>query len=84
MAFPHPKSGKRDYWNRDIPNNGSVVWKFLKWAINITDYRNGEDKVNPAKYGTFGCIFHGWFVTSGGISSSACYGAEERCLLRKT
>jgi hypothetical protein len=49
MAFPHPKSRKRNYWNRDIPNNGSVVWKFLKRTINITDYRNGEDEVNPAK-----------------------------------
>jgi hypothetical protein len=29
--------------NRDISNNGSVVWKFLKRTINITDYRNGED-----------------------------------------
>ena len=43
MAFPHPQSGKSNYWNRDISNNGSVVWKFLKRTINITDYRNGED-----------------------------------------
>jgi hypothetical protein len=62
MAFPHPKSRKGNYWNGDIPNNGSVVWKFLKRTINITDYRNGEDEVNPAKYGTFGGLFHGWFV----------------------
>ena len=62
MAFPHPKSRKRNYWKRDISNNGSVIWKFLKRTINITDYRNGEDKVNPAKYGTFGGIIHDWFV----------------------
>ena len=67
MAFPHPKSGKRNYWNGDVSNNGSVVWKFLKRTINITDYRNREGNVNPAKYGTFGGFFHDWFVTSGGI-----------------
>ena len=62
MAFPHPKSRKRDYWKRDISNNGSVARKFLKRTIDITDYRNGEDKVNPTKYGTFGGILHDWFV----------------------
>src|SRR4029453_10634491 len=68
MAFPHPKSRKRNYWNRDIPNNRSAVGKFLKRTINITDYRNREDEVNPAKYGTFGGFFHDWFVTSGGMN----------------
>jgi len=62
MAFPHPKSCKRNYWNRDISNNWSAVGKFLKRTINITDYRNGEDEVNPSKDGTFDGFFHDWFV----------------------
>ena len=62
MAFPHPKSRNRNYWNRHISNNGSVARKFLKRTINITDYRNGKDKVDPAKYGTFDGFIHGWFV----------------------
>jgi hypothetical protein len=62
MALPHPKSRKRNYWKRHISNYRSVVRRFLKRTINITDYRNGEDKVNPAKYGTFGGFNHDWFV----------------------
>ena len=83
MAFPHPKSGKRDCWNRHIPNNGSVIWKFLKGTINITDDRNREDEVNPAKYGTHGGFSHHWFVIMAGLASSVGYGAGERWLLRK-
>jgi hypothetical protein len=64
MAFPHPKSRERHYWKRHISNNGSVVWKFLKRTIKITDYRNGENKGHPAKYGTFRGIIHDWFFQS--------------------
>jgi len=58
MAFPHPQSRKRDYGKGDKPNNGGVVWKFFKGTINVTDYRNGEDEVNPANNRTFGGISH--------------------------
>src|SRR5438552_2694156 len=37
-------------------NNRGVVWKFYKRTINITEYRNGKDEVNPAKNRTFGGI----------------------------
>ena len=49
MAFPHPKSRKGNDRNGHIPNNGGVVRKFFKRTINVTDYRNPEDDVNPAK-----------------------------------
>ena len=62
MAFPHPKPRKDNYRNGDKPNNGRVVWKFFKRAIDITDYRDAKDDVNPAKNRTFGGIFHDWFV----------------------
>jgi hypothetical protein len=74
MAFPHPKSRNRNYWNRDIPNNGSIVWKFLKRTINITDYRNGEDEVNPTKYRTFGGFSHDWFVNLAASPGQASFG----------
>jgi hypothetical protein len=59
MAFPHPKSRKENDRNSHIPNNRGVVWKFFKRMINVTDYRNPEDDVNPAKDRTFhvGCSF---------------------------
>jgi hypothetical protein len=62
MALPHPQSRKDHYRNGDIPNNGSVVWKFFKRTINIAGYRNAKDDVNPAKNRTFGGIIHDRFV----------------------
>ena len=62
MAFPHPQSRKDNYRNGDKPNNGGVVWNFLKRTINITDYRNGTDDMNPAKNRTFDGVIHDWFV----------------------
>ena len=58
MAFPHPESGKGNNRKGDIPNNGGVIWKFLERAINIPDYRNGKDDVNPAENRTFGGVTH--------------------------
>src|SRR4051812_17569299 len=48
MAFPHPQSGKDHNRNKDIPSEGRVLRKFFKRTINITEYRNAEDEVNPA------------------------------------
>jgi len=58
MAFPHPKSRKDHYRNDDKPNPVGVLWNFFKRTINITEYRNAKDDVNPAKNRTFGGIFH--------------------------
>ena len=62
MAFPHPKSRKDKYRNEDKPNSGGVVWNFFKRTINITEYRNAKDDVNPANYRTFGALVHDCFV----------------------
>jgi len=58
MAFPHPQSRKDNYRKGDIPNDGGVVWKLFKGAINVTEYRNAEDDVDRAKNRTFGSISH--------------------------
>jgi len=62
MAFPHPQSRKDNYRNEDIPRSMRVVWKLLKRTIDITEYRNGKDDVNPAKNRTFGGFFHSEFA----------------------
>jgi len=62
MAVPHPKSRKDNYRKEDKPNSGGVVWKFFKRTINVTEYRNAKDNVNPAQSRTFGGIIHNWFV----------------------
>jgi len=58
MAFPHPQSRKDHYRNKDKPSSGGVVWNFVKRTINIAEYRNTKDEVNPANNRTFGGIFH--------------------------
>src|ERR1700704_3266812 len=62
MAFPHPKSRKDKYRKEDKPNSGGAIWNFFKRTINITEYRNAKDDVNPAKNRTFGGIFHDYVV----------------------
>jgi hypothetical protein len=49
MAFPHPESRKDNSRKEDKPNKGGIVGNFFKRTINITDYRNAKDDVNPAK-----------------------------------
>src|SRR5262249_3834731 len=49
MAFPQPKSRKDNDRKGDKPNHGGVVWKLLKRTVYVTDYRNAEHDVNPAK-----------------------------------
>ena len=62
MTLPHPKSRNGNYRKGDIPNDWGVIWKLFKRTINIPDYRNGEDEVNPAINRTFGGFLHDWFV----------------------
>ena len=49
MAFPHPQSREDHDRNEDEPGLEGVVGKFVKRTVNIADYRNGKDDVNPAK-----------------------------------
>src|SRR5436190_6491149 len=53
-ACIHPISRKNNYRREDKPSNSGVVWKFSKRTVNVTEYRNRNDKVNPAKNRTFG------------------------------
>ena len=49
MAFPHPKSRKDDDRNEDKPRSEGVVVNLVKRTINIAEYRNAKDQVNPAE-----------------------------------
>jgi hypothetical protein len=62
MAFPHPQSRKDHYRKEDIPRWRGIVWKFFKRTINVTEYRNGKDDVNPAKNRTLGALLHDWLL----------------------
>jgi hypothetical protein len=58
MALPHPKSRKDKYGKKDIPNRGRVLWNFFKRTINVSEYWNAKDEVNPAKYRTLDALAH--------------------------
>ena len=58
MAFPHPQSRKDHYRKEDKPSCGGVAWKFFKRTIDVTEYRNTKDDVNPAKNRTLRALVH--------------------------
>src|SRR5579864_9030142 len=58
MAFPHPQSRKHKCRDEDKPSSRGIVWNLVKRTVDVTDYRNGKDEVNPANNRTFGGIFH--------------------------
>jgi hypothetical protein len=58
MAFPHPYSRNDHYRKKDKPGSGSVAWKFFKRAVNVAEYRNSNDDVNPAKNRSYGALVH--------------------------
>ena len=58
MAFPHPQSRNDHYRKKDKSSCGGIVWKLFKRTINISQYRNAEDDVNPTEDRTFGGLFH--------------------------
>jgi hypothetical protein len=49
MAFPHPKSRDDDYRNEYLPNGRRVLRDFVEGTIDISEDRNAENEVNPAK-----------------------------------
>jgi len=58
MTFPHPKSRKDNHGNEDGPNSPSVVWSVRRRIINVTEYWNAENNVNPAKNCTYDGLVH--------------------------
>ena len=61
VALPHPKSRKDHHRQKDKPHRRGVVWYLVKRTINITDYGNANDDVNPAKNRAYcGFSHNGW------------------------
>jgi hypothetical protein len=56
MALPHPQSRQDHYRKEDKPGCGGVAGKLFKRTIDITQYRNAKDDVNPAKNRALGRI----------------------------
>src|SRR5207302_1115950 len=74
VAFPHPQSRKDHYRKEDKPSCGGVVWKFFKRTINITEYRNAKDDVNPAKNRTCGGFVGSLGGDEGRLLQGRCHG----------
>jgi hypothetical protein len=49
MALPHPQTGKDHDRNEDIPGTRGVLRKFVEWTVDVTEYRDAEDQVNPSE-----------------------------------
>jgi hypothetical protein len=69
MPFPHPQSCKHHNRKEDKPGCGRVVGEFFKRTVNISEYRNAEDDVNPSKNPTCSalvhdCLLHGFCFPS--------------------
>src|SRR5947208_11206098 len=85
MAFPHPKSRKDHYRNEYIPRRESVLRNVLKRTIDIANYRNGKDDVNPAKNRTLHALAHDSPLTilsrpvGGSTPNCFAYSAFNRC-----
>jgi hypothetical protein len=58
MAFPHPDSREEEDGKEDKPNGGGVLRDFFVRTVNITEYRDAKDDVDPAKDRTFDTLFH--------------------------
>src|SRR5579884_1980674 len=49
VTLPHPQSRKDHDRNENKPCREGIAWNFVERAINIAQYREGKDDVNPAK-----------------------------------
>ena len=49
MPLPHHQSGKDKDGEEDISYCRSIVRNLFKWAIDVTDYRNSKDDMDPPK-----------------------------------
>jgi len=59
MAFPHPQPGKDHERKKDKPSRRRITRKFVERTVNVAEYWNGKDEVNPAKNGTLAGNIHG-------------------------
>ena len=59
VALPHPQTRKDHYRKEDIPSREGIAWQLFKRTIDIAEYRNTKEDVNPAKNRTLGCTIHG-------------------------
>src|SRR5678815_1793219 len=51
MSFPHPQACKDKDGNEDKSNKRRIIRDLVKRTIDVTEYRDAEHKVNPAKKG---------------------------------
>jgi hypothetical protein len=68
VAFPHPQTCEDHYWEEEKSSCGGIAWKFFERAIDVAEYRDAEDDVNPAKNRALGGAIHdrllklGWAI----------------------
>src|SRR5262245_55838083 len=58
MALPHPQSRQDNSRKEDKPNSGGVLGDLFERTIDIAQYWNRKDQVNPAKNRAFSAMCH--------------------------
>ena len=49
MAPPHPQAGKDHYRDEDEPRTEGVAGELVKRTVNIPEYGDSKDEVDPAE-----------------------------------
>jgi hypothetical protein len=49
MLIPHPQSRKEQQRKKEIPNTEGVVRSIGGRIVNVAEFRDATDDVNPAK-----------------------------------
>src|SRR6185369_14954317 len=59
VPFPHPQTTCDNHWYGNVTYYWRIVWKLFKRTIDITNYRNSKDYMNPAENSTLrGTTYH--------------------------
>ena len=59
MAFPHPQPCEDHARKEDVAGGRSVAGKLFKRAVNVAQYRNAKQDMNPAENRTLSGTRHG-------------------------
>lgn len=83
LAFPHQKSCQDNDRKVEISKKRGVWLNHLRRTINITDQREAEENVNPAKNRTFGVWVHDVVMVNDDIGYAPNYGRSPSPRLRQ-
>jgi hypothetical protein len=58
ITLPHPQTREQNNRKVEIPEKGNVLHGFLRRPINVSNYKQAKDDVNPPEDRSFGVGVH--------------------------